>query len=110
MRKCPSIASVYLVSVSHQCIASVPTFETIHPSFFTPHPSDFDGLETAPSSPSDVNVARDVARGVARDVSRGTECMDSLELLIINMIAKDEHVTRTEMAEVAKVSTKTIER
>ena len=26
------------------------------------------------------------------------------------MIAKDEHVTRTEMAEVAKVSTKTIER
>ena len=75
-----------------------------------PHPSDFDGLEAAPSAPSDVNVARNVARGVARDVSRGTECVDSLELLIINMIAKDEHVTRTEMAEVAKVSTKTIER
>ena len=81
---------------------------TPHPSFFSPrpsfipHPSDFDGLETAPSAPSDVNVARDVARGA--------EDMDSLELLIINMIAKDEHVTRTEMAEVAKVSTKTIGR
>lgn len=37
---------------------------------FTPHPSDFDGLETAPSAPSDVNVARDVARNVARDVAR----------------------------------------
>ena len=74
MRKRPSIASVYLVSVSHLCIASVPTFETIHPSFFTPHPSDFDGLETAPSEPSGVNVAsnvaRDVARGVARNVAR----------------------------------------
>ncbi len=65
---------MYLVSVSHLCIASVPTFETIHPSFFTPHPSDFDGLETAPSEPSVVNVAsnvaRDVARGVARNVAR----------------------------------------
>lgn len=75
MRKRPSIVSVYLVSVSHLCIASVPTFETIHPSFFTPHPSDFDGLETAPSEPSGVNVvrgvARDVARGVARNVARG---------------------------------------
>lgn len=70
MRKRPSIASVYLVSVSHQCIASVPTFENIHPSFFTPHPSDFDGLETAPSAPSGVNVARGVARDVARDVGR----------------------------------------
>ena len=77
--------------MSRQCIASVPTFETIHPSFFTPHPSffftlhssfftprpsftphpsDFDGLETAPSAPSGVNVARGVARGVARDVAR----------------------------------------
>ena len=28
----------------------------------TPHPSDFDGLETAPSAPSGVNVARDVGR------------------------------------------------
>lgn len=37
---------------------------------FTPHPSDFDGLETAPSAPSGVNVARDVARGVSRDVGR----------------------------------------
>ena len=32
MRKRPSIASVYLVSVSHQCIAFVPTFETSNPS------------------------------------------------------------------------------
>lgn len=71
MRKRPSIASEYLVSVSHLCIASVPTFETIHPSFFTPHPSDFDGLETAPSEPSGVNVASNVARDVARDVARG---------------------------------------
>lgn len=87
MRKRPSIASVYLVCVSHQCIASVPTFKTIHPSSFTPHPSffftphlsDFDGLETALSAPSGVNVARDVvrgvARGVARDVSRGVGLM-----------------------------------
>lgn len=70
MRKRPSIASVYLVSVSHQCIASVPTFETIHPSFFTPHPSDFDGLEAASSAPSGINVVRSVARNVARDVAR----------------------------------------
>lgn len=49
----------------------MPTFATIHPSFFTPHPSDFDGLETALSAPSGVNVVRGVARGVARDVSRG---------------------------------------
>ena len=47
-------------------IASVPTFETMHASFFTPHPSDFDGLEAAPSAPSDVNVARNVARDVGR--------------------------------------------
>lgn len=38
--------------------------------FFTPHLSDFDGLETAPSAPSGVNVARNVARNVSRDVSR----------------------------------------
>lgn len=70
---------MYRVSVSHQCIASVPTFETIHPSSFTPHPSffftphssDFDGLETAPSAPSGINVARNVARDVVRGVSRG---------------------------------------
>lgn len=49
----------------------MPTFENIHPSFFTPHPSDFDGLETAPSAHSGVNVARGVARGVARNVARG---------------------------------------
>lgn len=70
MRNRPSIASVYLVSVSHQCIASVPTFETPNPSFFTPHPSDFDGLETAPSAPSGINVVRGVSRGVSRDVVR----------------------------------------
>lgn len=70
MRKRPSIASVYLVSISHQCIASVPTFETSNPSFFTPHPSDFGGLETAPSAPSGVNVVRGVARTVSRGVSR----------------------------------------
>lgn len=57
---------MYCISVLHQCIASVPTFETIHPSFFTPHPADFDGLETALSAPSGVNVAR----GVSRDVGR----------------------------------------
>lgn len=81
MRKRPSIASVYLVSVSHQCIASVPTFETIHPSFFTPHPSDFDGLETALSAPSGVNVVRGVARGVARDVARDVGRMRQYDYL-----------------------------
>lgn len=70
MRKRPSIASVYLVSISHLCIASVPTFETIHPSFFTPHPSVFGELETAPSAPSGINVTRNVARNVARGVAR----------------------------------------
>lgn len=70
MRKRPSIASEYLVSVSHQCIASVPTFETSNPSFFTPHPSVFGEPETAPSAPSGINVVRNVARNVARDVAR----------------------------------------
>lgn len=74
MRKRPSIASVYLVSVSCQCIASVYRVRANIRDFksvsFTPHPSDFDGLETAPSAPSGVNVARDVARGVVRGVSR----------------------------------------
>lgn len=51
-------------------IASVPAFEIPHPSSFTPHPSDFDGLETAPSAPSGVNVAHGVARNVSRDVGR----------------------------------------
>ena len=32
MRKRPSILSEYLVRVSRQCIASVPTFETSNPS------------------------------------------------------------------------------
>lgn len=93
MRKRPSIASVYLVRVSCPCIASVyrvranirdhtsvilySTFVLYSTSviFFTPHPSDFDGLETAPSAPSGINVARgvarDVARGVVRNVVRG---------------------------------------
>lgn len=81
MRKRPSIASVYLVSVSCQCIASVyrvraniRDFKSVsftpHPSFFAPHPSVFGGLETAPSAPSGVNVVRGVARNVSRDVSR----------------------------------------
>lgn len=68
---CQCILSVCRVSVSHLCIASAPTFETIHPSFFTPKPSDFDGLETAPSAPSGVNVARNVSRDVSRNVARG---------------------------------------
>ena len=38
---------------------------------FAPHPSVFDGLETAPSAPSGVNVARGVARDVVRGVARG---------------------------------------
>ena len=37
---------------------------------FTPHSSDFDGLETAPSAPSGVNVARGVSRNVVRNVAR----------------------------------------
>ncbi len=85
MRKRPSIASVYLVSVSRpranirDHTSVILYFKsvsfTLHSSFFTPHPSDFDGLETALSAPSGVNVARnvarDVARGVSRNVSRG---------------------------------------
>lgn len=47
---------------------------------------------------------------VARDVARDLEPVDTLESLIINMITADKHVTRAEMAEAAKVSTKTIER
>ena len=74
MRKRPSIASVYLVSVSCQCIASVYRVRANIRDFksvsFTPNPSDFDGLETALSAPSGVNVVRGVARGVARGVSR----------------------------------------
>lgn len=65
--------------MSHQCIASVCRVRANIRDFksvsFTPQPSDFDGLETAPSAPSGVNVARDVARdvsrGVSRDVARG---------------------------------------
>ena len=70
MRKRPSIASVYLVRVSCQCILSVYRVRANirdHTSVsFTPHPSDFDGLKTAPSAPSGINVARDVARDVGR--------------------------------------------
>lgn len=75
MRKRPSIASEYRVRVSCQCIASVYSVRANIRDFksvsFTPHSSDFDGLETAPSAPSGVNVARNVARGVSRNVVRG---------------------------------------
>lgn len=79
MRKRPSIASVYRVSVSCQCIASVYSVRANIRDFksvsFTPHPSVFGGLEAASSASSGVNVARDVARdvvrGVSRNVSRG---------------------------------------
>lgn len=75
MRKRPSIASEYRVRVSCLCIASVYSVRANirdHTSVsFTPHPSDFDGLETAPSAPSGINVVRGVARNVARDVARG---------------------------------------
>lgn len=93
MRKRPSIASVYRVSVSHQCIASVYRVRanirdsTPHPSFFTPrtsftpHPSDFDGLEAASSASSGVNVVRGVARDVVRGVSRGVGRMRQYEHL-----------------------------
>ena len=37
---------------------------------FTPHPSVFGGLETAPSAPSCVNVVRGVSRNVSRSVAR----------------------------------------
>ena len=47
----------------------------------TQHPSDFDGLETAPSAPSGVNVARGVSRGVSRDVSRDVGRMRQYEHL-----------------------------
>lgn len=74
MRKRPSIASVYLVSVSCQCIASVYRVRANIRDFksvsFTPHPSVFDGLKTAPSAPSGINVARNVSRDVSRDVAR----------------------------------------
>lgn len=66
MRKRPSIASVYLVSVSCQCIASVYSVRANIRDFksvsFTPHPSVFGGLEAASSASSGVNVARDVGR------------------------------------------------
>lgn len=58
---CPCIASVYRVR------ANIRDFKSVS---FTPHPSDFDGLETAPSAPSGINVVRGVVRGVARNVAR----------------------------------------
>ena len=48
---------------------------------FTPHPSDFDGLKTAPSAPSGINVARNVARDVARNVARDVGWMRQYEHL-----------------------------
>ena len=59
----------------------MPTFETSNPSFFTPHPSVFGGLEAASSASSGVNVARDVARDVARNVARGVGRMRQYEHL-----------------------------
>ena len=47
----------------------------------TQHPSDFDGLETAPSAPSGVNVARGVARNVVRNVARDVGRMRQYEHL-----------------------------
>ena len=57
----PCILSVYLVRANIRDHTSVS---------FTPHPSDFDGLKTAPSAPSGINVARNVSRDVSRDVAR----------------------------------------
>lgn len=75
MRKRPSIASEYRVSVSCQCIASVYSVRANIRDFksvsFTPHPSVFGGLEAASSASSGVNVARDVSRNVSRNVARG---------------------------------------
>lgn len=66
MRKRPSIASEYLVSVSHQCIASVPTFETSNPSVLLHIRPFLAGWKRLPQHPlasmSLVNVARDVGR------------------------------------------------
>ena len=81
----PSIASVYRVSVSCQCIASVYSVRANIRDFksvsFTPHPSVFGGLEAASSASSGVNVARDVARDVARNVARGVGRMRQYEHL-----------------------------
>lgn len=49
--------------------------------FFTPHSSDFDGLKTAPSAPSGINVVRGVARNVPRNVARDVERMRQYEHL-----------------------------
>lgn len=57
----PCILSVYRVRANIRDHTSVS---------FTPHPSDFDGLKTAPSAPSGINVARNVSRDVSRDVAR----------------------------------------
>ena len=89
MRKRPCIALVYLVRVSRQCILSVYRVRANirdHTSVsFTPHPSVFGGLETAPSAPSCVNVvrgvSRNVSRGVSRNVSRGVGRMRQYDYL-----------------------------
>lgn len=86
----PSIASVYLVRVSCPCIASVYRVRANIRDFksvsFTPHPSVFDELETAPSALSGVNVARNVARnvvrGVSRNVARDVGGCDSMNILL----------------------------
>lgn len=72
---CQCVASVYSICVSRPCQHSrLHTTSVIFYStfviFFTPHLSDFDGLETAPSAPSGINVVRGIVRGVARNVAR----------------------------------------
>lgn len=69
---CPCILSVYRVRANIRDHTSVS---------FTPHPSDFDGLKTAPSAPSGINVARNVARGVSRNVARDVGRMRQYEHL-----------------------------
>ena len=94
MRKRPSIASVYLVRVSCPCILSVYRVRANirdHTSVsFTPHPSDFDGLKTASSAPSGINVARDVSRGVVRNVVRGVSRNVSRD---VGRMRQYEHLT-----------------
>ena len=81
----PCILSVYRVRVSCPCILSVYRVRANirdHTSVsFTPHPSDFDGLKTAPSAPSGINVARNVSRDVSRNVARDVGWMRQYEHL-----------------------------
>lgn len=69
---CPCILSVYRVR------ANIRDFKSVS---FTPHPSVFDELETAPSALSGVNVARNVVRGVSRNVARDVGRMRQYDYL-----------------------------